>query len=126
LYDDAKRLATYTTKAHIVSSERDVTGDKIELFLEAEKNELQRAEAYGQVQVKEPGRTATGARLTYTAATEEYFMTGTPVVVIQKQPDDCKQTTASSVKFRKAIDTVDAGGVGPIPLSSTKCAPGTR
>jgi lipopolysaccharide transport protein LptA len=125
LYEDARRLATYTTAAHIVSKDRDVTGNRIELFMEADKNELQRAEAYGQVQVKEPGRTATGNRLTYTAATEEYFMTGTPVVVIQKQPNDCKQTTASSVKFRKAIDTVDAGGVGPIPLSTTPCKPGT-
>lgn len=126
LYDDAKRLATYTTNAHIVGNERDVTGDKIELFLETEKNELQRAEAYGRVQVKETGRTATGNRLTYTAASEEYFMTGTPVVVIQKGSTDCKQTTASSVKFRKAIDTVDAGGVGPLPLRSTKCAAGIQ
>ena len=125
LYEDAKRLATYTTKAHIKGGEGDVTGDKIELFLEAEKNELQRAEAYGQVIVKEPDRTATGNRLTYTAAAEEYFMTGTPVVVIQKSPTDCKQTTASSVKFRRAIDTVDAGGVGPLPLKTTKCTAGT-
>lgn len=121
LYEDAKRLATYTTKAHIVGSERDVKGDKIELFLVKDKNELQRAEAYGQVEVKETDRTATGSRLTYTAATEKYFMTGTPVVVIQKNPTECKQTTASSVTFRKAIDTVDAGGVGPLPLKSTKC-----
>lgn len=126
LYEDAKRLAIYTTKAHIVGSERDVKGDKIELFLEEGKNELQRAEAYGQVEVKETDRTATGSRLTYTAATEEYFMTGTPVVVIQKNATECKQTTASSVKFRKAIDTVDAGGVGSLPLKSTKCAAGTR
>lgn len=126
LYEDEKRLATYTTNARIVGNDRDVTGDKIELFLEREKNDLQRAEAYGKVEVKEPGRTATGNRLTYTTATEEYFMTGTPVVVIQKQPDECKQTTASSVKFRKAIETVDAGGVGPIPLTSTTCKAGTN
>lgn len=126
VYDDAKRLATYTGKAHIFSTDRDVTGDKIELFLQPEKNELQRAEAYGQVQVKEPGRTATGNRLTYTAANEEYFMTGTPVVVIQREADDCKQTIASSVKFRKAVEAVEGVGAGPIPLSSSKCKPGTN
>ena len=45
-------------------------------------NELERAEGYGangNVVVKESGRTATGARLTYTAETETYLMTGTPV-----------------------------------------------
>ncbi len=129
LYDDAKRLATYTNHAHIAGTERDVTGDRIELFLEAGQNALQRAEAYGEVRVKEldTDRTATGSRLTYTTATQEYFMTGTPVVVIQKSPTDCKQTTASSVKFRQAIDTVDAGGVGPLPLKTTRCAgTGTR
>ncbi len=129
LYDDAKRLATYTGHAHIAGTERDVTGDRIELFLEPEQNELQRAEAYDNVRVKESAtdRTATGNRLTYTAATEVYFMTGTPVVVIQKSATDCKQTTASSVRFRQAVDTVDAGGVGPLPLKTTACvASGAR
>ena len=121
LYEEAKRLATYTTQAHIVGSDHDVKGDKIEMFMEEGKSELQRAEAYGQVEVKETHRTATGTRLTYTAATEEYFMTGTPVVVIQRTPTECKQTTGSSVKFRRAIDTVDAGGVGSLPLKSTTC-----
>jgi lipopolysaccharide transport protein LptA len=124
LYEEEKRLATYTTSAHIVGAERDVTGDRIELFLEEKDNELERAEAYGQVEVKETGRTATGNRLTYTAAAEEYFMTGAPVIVIQKSAAECKKTTASSVKFRKAIETVNAGGVGALPLTTTSCPVG--
>lgn len=120
LYEDERRLATYTTSAHMVGPEGDVKGDRIELFLKKDVNELERAEGYGNVEVKETDRTATGNRLTYTAATEEYFMTGTPVVVIQRTPPDCKKTTASSLKFRRAVDTIDAGGVGPFPLLTTK------
>ena len=44
-YDDKQRLATYTTKARIVGAQGDVTGDKIELFMKADVNELERAEA---------------------------------------------------------------------------------
>ena len=60
VYDDAKRMATYSGKAHLVGPEGDVTGEKIELFLKADSNELERLEGYGAngaVVVKEKDRT---------------------------------------------------------------------
>ena len=76
-YDDARRLAIYTTTAHINGRQGDITANRIELFLKpAGSNELERAEAYAKgpeaVIVKEGVRTATGTHLTYTAADEQY------------------------------------------------------
>jgi lipopolysaccharide export system protein LptA len=117
VYDDAKRLATYTGKAHLVGSEGDVTGGKIELFLKPDGNELDRIEAYGEngtVIVKENGRTATGARLTYTVATETYLMTGTPVIAIESAPPDCKKSVGAVLTFQRAVGTVSTSGNGVI------------
>jgi lipopolysaccharide export system protein LptA len=64
VYDDTKRLATYTIKAHMVGSAGDVTADKLELFLKPAANELERAEGYGEngaVIVKEMDERAPGA-----------------------------------------------------------------
>jgi lipopolysaccharide transport protein LptA len=117
VYDDAKRLATYTGKAHMVGTEGDVTGEKIELFLKPESNELERVEGYGangSVVVKEKLRTATGARLTYTVATETYLMTGTPVVAIETAPPDCKKSVGAVLTFQRAVGTVSTSGNGVI------------
>lgn len=40
--------------------------------------EVERIVAHGKVQVKEPGRQATGTELTYTAANSQFALTGTP------------------------------------------------
>jgi lipopolysaccharide transport protein LptA len=117
VYDDAKRLATYTGKAHIVGPEGDVTAEKIELFFKPDSNELERAEGYGangSVVVKETGRTATGARLTYTVETETYLMTGTPVVAIETAPPDCKKSIGAILTFQRAVGTVSTSGNGVI------------
>ncbi len=117
VYDDAKRLATYTGKAHIIGPEGDVVGERIELFLKRDANELERAEGYGangSVVVKETGRTATGARLTYTAEDETYVMTGTPVVAIETAPPDCKKSVGAVLTFQRAVGTVSTAGNGVI------------
>lgn len=120
VYEDAKRLATYTTGptnvAHIVGTQGDVTGDRIRLFLKKEANELERAEADGHVIVKEGNRTATGDHLTYTTADETYVMTGAPVEVEEKTPSECRVTVASKVTFkRSAVSTVvENNGVTPV------------
>ncbi len=117
LYDDKKRLATFTGKAHIIGPEGDVVGERIELFLKPDVNELERAEGYGangSVIVKETGRTATGARLTYTAENETYVMTGTPVVAIETAPPDCKKSIGAVLTFQRAVGTVSTAGNGVI------------
>src|SRR5262249_54148594 len=48
-YDDAKRLAVYTgtsaARARLVGAQGDVSGDRIELYLKQDTNELNRLEA---------------------------------------------------------------------------------
>jgi lipopolysaccharide transport protein LptA len=117
VYDDAKRLATYTGKAHILGPEGDVTGEKIELFFKPDSNELERAEGYGangSVTVKDSKRTATGERLTYTVATETYLMTGTPVTAIEIAPGDCKKSVGAVLTFQRDVGTVSTSGNGVI------------
>lgn len=117
VYDDAKRVAIYTGTARIVGPEGDLTGEKIELFLRANANELERVEAYGangSVVVKQEGRTATGARLTYTVETETYLMTGTPVTAIETAPGDCKKSDGAVLTFQRALGSVSTAGNGLI------------
>jgi lipopolysaccharide transport protein LptA len=132
LYDDAKRLATYTTKAHLISAEGDLTAEKLELFLAKDSNELERAEGYGAngaVIVKESTRIATGARVTYLAKDETYHMTGTPVEVIEIAPNnDCKKSIGAVLTFQRAVDSVDMKGNALIRMESAPiaCPAGTR
>ncbi|MEP6916700.1 MAG: LptA/OstA family protein [Acidobacteriota bacterium] len=131
LYDDAKRLATYTGKAHLLGAEGDVSADKLELYLKPDTNELDRAEGYGdngKVIVKEGGRTATGARLTYTAATKSYLITGTPVEGVELAPNDCKQSFGAVATFQRAVGTLEMQGNGVIRTTqkTIACPAGTR
>ena len=132
VYDDAKRLATYTTKAHLISAQGDLTAEKLELFLAKDSNELERAEGYGAngtVIVKESARVATGARVTYLAKDETYHMTGTPVDVVEiKQPDDCKKSIGAVLTFQRAVDSVNMKGNNLIRMESAPiaCPAGTR
>lgn len=130
VYDDAKRLATYTTgptaMAHVRGTQGDVTADRIDLYLQEGSNELERAEADGQVVVKEGSRTATGRHLTYTPADQTYVMTGTPVEIEERTPEDCRLTVGTSVTFRReAVDTRISGN-GSAPVHMTRCTARTR
>lgn len=110
VYDEAKRMATYTTKAQLQGAQGNIAADKIELYLAATTGDLDRVEAYGAVTVKEGNRTATGTRLTYTAADDRYVMTGevgtTPVVVIEKADKDCTRTQGTELTFRRATEGI--------------------
>jgi len=131
VYDDAKRVATYTGHAHLLGSEGDVTAEKLELFLASGANELERAEGYGAngtVIVKEGGRVATGARLTYTTKTQTYLMTGTPVEAVETSPEGCKKSVGAVLTFHRAVDTVKMAGTDLIRMVETQiaCPAGTR
>jgi lipopolysaccharide transport protein LptA len=126
VYDDAKRLATYTTKAHLISAQgEDLTAEKLELFLAKDSNEVERAEGYGSngaVIVKESARIATGERVTYFAKDETYHMTGTPVVVVEIAPNDCKKSIGAVLTFQRAVDSVDMKGNALIRMESAPIA----
>src|SRR6185503_9626188 len=61
-YEDATRLLTYTDNAHLVGPDGDMSATRIELFLKESGDELDRAEAYEAVTLREQNRKTTGAR----------------------------------------------------------------
>ena len=72
VYDDAKRLATYTATGGdagaLTSLQGDMSGKRIDLYLKESGNEVERAESDGTVSVKLDKLYATGKHLVYTAA----------------------------------------------------------
>ncbi len=125
VYEEARRLATYTTgptaQAHLVGSQGDVTANQIELFMKEGSKELDRAEAEGKVTVIEGVRTATGQHLTYTPASGTYVMTGTPVQVVEKKPNECRISEGSTLTFRKDADVLTMDNNRYAPVKFRQC-----
>jgi len=98
---------TYTGEAHMSSPEGDMTAAKIELYLKPSGDELDRAEAYENVTLREQNRKTTGTRMTYTTADERYVIVGAPVKIV----DDCeRETTGKTLTFLKASDSIVVDG----------------
>ncbi len=106
-YQDDKLLLTYTGDAHMSNRDGDMTADKIELYLKPSGDELDRAEAYESVTLKEQNRTTKGAHMTYTADDDRYVVTGAPVKIV----DECgRLTTGKTLTFLKATDDIVVDG----------------
>jgi lipopolysaccharide export system protein LptA len=106
-YEDAVRRLTYTGDAQLSNPDGTMMADKIELYLKASGNELDRAEAYDSMTLREQNRKTTGKRLTYTADDEKYLVTGVPVTIV----DECgRETTGKTLTFFKATDNVIVDG----------------
>ncbi len=118
-------MATYTTgptaQAHLVGSQGDVTADRIELFLKEGSKELDRAEADGKVTVIEGVRTATGQHLTYTPANATYVMTGAPVQVVEKMPNECRISDATTLTFRRDAEAMTMENNRYAPVKFRQC-----
>ena len=110
LYEDNLRRATYTTKAHVTGPQGDLKSDKVELYLLEGGSELERAEAYGSVIVKDANRTGLGHRMTYFAKDQRYVMTGTPVRVFKQEAEECQITQGRTLTFYKSVDTISMEG----------------
>jgi lipopolysaccharide export system protein LptA len=115
-YEEATRRLTYTGDAHLSGSEGDMTAARIELYLKPSGDELDRAEAYDAVTLREQNRKTTGSRMTYIAAEEKYVVTGSPVVIV----DECgRETVGRTLTFLKATDTVLVDGNAQIRTQTT-------
>ncbi len=129
VYQDDKRLATYTaegtTLAHIVGPQGDVTARRIDLYLEEGGNQLQRAEADGDVTTIEGNRVAKGRHLTYTASDATYVMVGAPVEVVEKQSTSCKKTLTATLQFKRASDSISTVG-RPVTTTNIACPAAPR
>jgi LPS export ABC transporter protein LptC len=125
VYEEARKVATYTTgataKAHLVGSQGDVTADRIELFMKEGSKELDRAEADRNVTVIEGFRTATGQHLTYTPANQTYVMTGAPVQIVEKTPKECRISDATTVTFRKDAEAMTMENNRYAPVKFRQC-----
>jgi LPS export ABC transporter protein LptC len=110
-YEEADRRATYTGDAHLSGPQGDMTAAKIELYLKSSGDEVERAEAYDALTLREQNRKTTGARMTYTTADETYVVTGLPVTIL----DQCgRETVGRKLTFVKATDTINVDGSGQI------------
>ena len=110
VYDDAKRLATYTatgtTPASLKNAQGDMSGKQIDLYLKEGGSELDRAEADGNVAVKLDTLFATCRHLVYTAATNIYVLTGEPVISVKKDKNGaCKETRGNTMTYQRATDS---------------------
>jgi LPS export ABC transporter protein LptC len=102
LYEDGPRKATYTGGAHVSGPQGDLKASRIELFLAAEVNELERVEAYTTVTLNDATRNVAGDRLTYTADEGRYLVVGSPVKILA----DCRETTGRTLTFFRSTNNI--------------------
>jgi lipopolysaccharide transport protein LptA len=106
-YDDATRRMTYTKDAHMSGPDGDMTAARIELYLKPSGDELDRAEAYDSVVLREQSRETKGSKLIYTTANETYVVTGSPVKIV----DQCqRETIGRTLTFNKGADNIVVDG----------------
>jgi lipopolysaccharide export system protein LptA len=106
-YDDATRRLTYVTDAHMSGPEGDMTAARILLYLKPSGDELERAEAFENLTLREQNRETKGAKMIYTTANETYVITGVPVKIV----DQCqRETTGKTLTFNKGTDRIIVDG----------------
>jgi lipopolysaccharide export system protein LptA len=144
-YQDAKRVITYTPPAaataaataapaavmqpHLSGPQGDLKADRLEVFLAADAPRLERLEAYNRVSMTiDAGtpsrRIATGGRLTYRAASEQYDMVGTAAAPV-KVVDACREITGKTLTFYKSADRITVDGQEEIRTETKSGGPCT-
>ena len=84
-----------------------MTAARIELYLKPSGDELERAEAYDNVVLREQSRETKGSTLIYTTASETYVVTGSPVKIL----DQCqRETIGRTLTFNKGADSIVVDG----------------
>jgi lipopolysaccharide export system protein LptA len=110
-YQDVERRLTYTTDAHMVGPEGDMTAARIDLYLKPSGDELERAEGFENVTLREQNRETKGTKMIYTTANETYVVTGAPVKIV----DQCqRETTGKTLTFNKGTDRIVVDGSAQI------------
>ena len=107
-YDDALRKVTYTTKAHLVGPQGDLTGETIVLTLGQNGQDIERLEASGEVVMKEVDRITHGEQLTYDAAKEEYTVIGKGKLVrtFRRTEEGCRRSEGSLMRYVRGSDSL--------------------
>jgi LPS export ABC transporter protein LptC len=112
-YEDAVRKVTYTTKAHLVGPQGDLTGETIVLTFGENGQDIEQLDASGNVRMAEVDRITIGDELKYVAAKEEYHVVGKGRLVrMFKRTEEgvCQQSNGSFLTFSRGADTLKLSG----------------
>jgi lipopolysaccharide export system protein LptA len=136
-YDDARRLITYgrpvtgastappgapVPPSQVSGPQGDLRGGRIEIVLAQNQSQIDRLEAYTDVNVRLDTRVATGDRLTYHAEDERYVITGLPTIPV-KIIEECRETVGRTVTFFKTADRIIVDGNEEIRTRSSRGGP---
>ena len=124
-YDDSLHRTTYTTGARVDGQMGDLRADRIEMYLGARGDTLERIEAYDAVTVQLSGRWAAGDRFTYVESDGQYEMFGVPVRIIEQLDAECRETTGRTLTFYRSVDTITVDGNAEVRTRSTQTTSGT-
>jgi LPS export ABC transporter protein LptC len=106
-YEDADLRLTYLTTAHMTGPDGDMNAERIDLYLKPSGDELERAEAFEKVTLREQNRETTGTKMIYTTADETYVVSGAPVKIV----DQCRrETIGKTLTFNKGTDRIVVDG----------------
>jgi lipopolysaccharide export system protein LptA len=119
-YTDAKRLVAYlsvpstgpaATQVQVKGPDGNLLAKNIDLFLAAEGSSADRLEAYDNVTAFVGTKKATGARLTYHAASEQYDMRGAGTVPVHiTDSGSCREMSGKTLTFFKSADRIIVDG----------------
>ena len=123
-YDDALRKVTYTTKAHLIGPQGDLTGETIVVTFGENGQDIERLESAGEVKMVEVDRITMGEQLTYVAASEEYTVLGKNKLVrmFRRTEEGCRRSEGSVLTFSRGADSLQLKGRDD---SRTQTAPDT-
>lgn len=105
-FDDAKRLAVFTTRAQLEGVQGNLRADRIEMRLSPADNTLERLDGHGAVTALVDKRTATGQTLLYEPDEEKYVLEGTPVRLVQ----GCQESLGRTLTFYRSSDRILVDG----------------
>ena len=105
-FEDAKRQIVLIKSATLDGVQGNLSAERIEMFLAAKGNTLDRLVAQDAVKVVLDKRNATAQRMTYHPNDEQYVLTGSPVRLVQ----ECRESTGRTLTFYKASERVVVDG----------------
>ena len=123
-YDESLHRTTYTTDARVDGQTGDLRADRIDMYLGARGDTVERVEAYDAVTVQLSGRWAAGDRFTYVEADGRYDMSGVPVRMIEQLDTECRETTGRTLTFYRSVDTITVDGNAEVRTRSTQTTSG--
>ncbi len=102
-------LGAVTAQAQVSGPQGDLRADRIDVILAEKGGQIDRLEAYTNVNMKLTTRTAVGERLTYFSEDERYLMSGAGTKSV-KVIEACRETTGRTLTFFKSTDRIIVDG----------------